>query len=88
MAYTIVYSPQAERYLLRLTRSQAQRILNHMESIALDPFQINNNIVKLSGTASSFRLRVGDTRVIYAVDTKSKHIYIAKVAPRGSAYTQ
>lgn len=86
-SYSLLYSKQADKYLLRLTRVKAGKILNRMESIAQDPLKPDNNITKLTGTKSSFRLRIGDIRIIYFLDISNKSIYIIKVAPRGSVYS-
>lgn len=87
MAYTIFYSRLSEKYLSRLTLSNANRILNRLESLANNPHKPDNNIVKLQGTISSFRLRIGDIRVIYLLDEENRIIYVTKIAPRGSAYS-
>lgn len=86
MIYKIYYSSFSEKYLLRLNKFKAESILKRIQYVALDPFKIDNNTIKLSGTTSSYRLRIGDIRVIYELDTKNKIIYIAKISPRGSVY--
>lgn len=86
MSYKIYYSSSSEKYLLRLPKSKTDSILKRIKYIALDPFKQDNNIVNLAGTISSFRLRIGDIRVIYHLNTKNKTIYIVKIAPRGSVY--
>ncbi len=85
MNYQIYYSHQAEKYLSRLTPSRIALILKRIEHISYDPFRFNN-IAKLQGTVSCFRLRIGDIRVIYELNLKSKTMYVIKIAPRGSIY--
>lgn len=87
MRYKIYYSPVAEKYLLHLSRSKAHSLLNRIQYVATDPFKKDNNIVRLVGTISSYRLRVGDIRVIYELDQKNKIIYVVKIASRGSVYS-
>jgi len=87
MKYTVFYSRESEKYLRRLTPTSLKRILSRIEKLAENPFEADNNIVKLVETESSFRLRIGDIRVIYYVDIKKRSIYINKIAPRGSAYS-
>ncbi|MBI4225848.1 type II toxin-antitoxin system RelE/ParE family toxin [Candidatus Roizmanbacteria bacterium] len=87
MVYKIIYSLSAEKYLSRLTISKASAILKRITYVATDPFRQDNNIVKLAGTLSSYRLRIGDIRLIYQVDTKVKIIYVVKIAPRGAIYS-
>lgn len=87
MAYKVLYSPQAEKYLARLTSSKAASILKRVIYVTSDPFKTDNNIVRLSGTVSSYRLRIGDIRVVYELNAKSKIMYVVKIAPRGSVYS-
>ncbi len=86
MSYKIYYSGLAEKYLFRLPKSKTDSILKRIQYIALDPFKQDNNIAKLVGTVSSFRLRIGDVRVIYQLDTKNKTMYVVKIVSRGSVY--
>ena len=86
MAYQLLYSRQSEKYLSRLTPSKANRVLKRIESLAKDPHKTDNNILKLTGTTSSFRFRIGDIRIIYYLDEEKKWIIVSKIAPRGSAY--
>ncbi|OGK24570.1 hypothetical protein A2954_00055 [Candidatus Roizmanbacteria bacterium RIFCSPLOWO2_01_FULL_37_12] len=86
MSYKIFYSQEAEKYLGRLTSSKAKSILERITYVAGDPFKPDNNITKLTGTISSYRLRIGDLRVIYELDVKDKLMYVVKIKPRGSAY--
>ncbi len=86
MKYFVLYSKQSEKYLSRLTKSKTITILNRIEFIASNPSKPDNNIRKLIGTSSSYRLRIGNFRVIYHLDAGNKTIFITKIAPRGSAY--
>ena len=86
MSYRILYSSRAEKYLTRLTSSKVNTILNRIEYVSLNPFKQDNNIKKLSGTVSSYRLRIGDIRVIYDLNTQIKTMFVVKIAPRGSIY--
>lgn len=87
MAYKVYYSSSSEKYLLRLTKTKAHSIVKRIQYVALNPFKQDNNINKLAGTMSSYRLRIGDARVIYEVYAKNKIMYVVKIAPRGSVYS-
>ena len=86
MSYRIFYSSRAEKYLHRLTSSKLNTILNRIENVSLNPFKRDNNIKKLSGTISSYRLRVGDIRIIYELNIQTKIMFVVKIAPRGAVY--
>jgi len=86
MSYQVFYSFGADRYLSRLTSSKVGTILNRIKYVSLNPFKPDNNVKKLSGTISSYRLRIGDMRIIYELDIKTKTLFVVKIAPRGSIY--
>ena len=85
--FKVVFSRVSEKYLSRLTPSKEKNILSRIEKLSVDPFVMDNNIVKLEGTKRSFRLRMGNIRIIYAIDKEDQQIFINKIAPRGSAYS-
>ena len=43
-------------------------IINKIDDLAADPFAPNNNVTALTA-ADGFRLRIGDWRVLYRLDT-------------------
>ena len=87
MTYRVYYSKESVKYLSRLTPSSIKRLFSRIEKLAKNPFADDNNIAKLTGTKSSYRIRIGDTRVIYYIDREKRVIYITKIAPRGSVYS-
>lgn len=87
MKCTVLYLKASQKYLKRLTPSKISTILKRIEKAASNPLASNINIVKLIGTKSSYRLRIGNIRVVYELDTVDKIMYVAKIAPRSSAYS-
>ena len=88
MNYSIYYSTSAEKYILRLPKSKAESTIKRMQYVASNPFKKDNNIAKLAGTVSSYRLRIGDIRVVYWLDQEHKKMYVTKIAPRGFVYSE
>ena len=88
MNYSIYYSTSAEKYILRLPKSKAESTIKRMQYVASNPFKKDNNIAKLAGTVSRYRLRIGDIRVVYWLDQEHKKMYVTKIAPRGSVYSE
>ncbi|MDX9970837.1 MAG: type II toxin-antitoxin system RelE/ParE family toxin [Candidatus Gracilibacteria bacterium] len=79
MAYKLVYSSTAEKDLERIDRVQSVKILKKVnEYIGLD-----NPLVKakkLKGfDVDTFRFRVGDYRVIFRLDEKTKILVVLVV---------
>ena len=59
-------------------------VFDKIDRLAADPFAPNPDASALKG--GGFRLRVGDWRVLYQIDTKEKLLKIAAILARGSAY--
>jgi mRNA interferase RelE/StbE len=83
--YRIEIEVEAERALRRMPRNVAKRIRSKILALAEDPFARNRNVSKLSGR-DAWRLRIGDWRALYTVDTENHMISVMVIRPRGSAY--
>ena len=86
MSYTITYSREAARQMARLgkrDRRTAQRITRAIEAMAADPF--SGDVKRMKG-APWYRRRVGDWRIIFAVDGDRLVVEIIRVAHRREAY--
>jgi mRNA interferase RelE/StbE len=73
-----------EHDLKRIDKQYIPRILEAIESLAENPFPVQSK--KLKGSESSYRLRVGDYRVIYQVDQENKTVVIYHIRHRKGAY--
>ncbi len=73
-----------EHDLKRIDRQYISKILDAIESLAKNPFPVQSR--KLKDSESCYRLRVGDYRVIYQVDTENKFVIIYHVRHRKDAY--
>jgi mRNA interferase RelE/StbE len=83
--YNITYSKAATKSLLRMPRNTAKLIREKLEVIAADPHADHPNAKKLQGR-EGYRLRVGDWRVLYTIQSEKLVIVVLKVASRGEAY--
>lgn len=77
--YQLIIRPRAEKHFSRLPRKLQQKITNSLKKLEENPFQASLDIKKLAGTKTSFRLRVGELRVIYQLDTKVKQISVEDI---------
>ncbi len=68
-----------------MPRNTAQLIRQKLELLALDPFAPNPNVTRLQGRPG-YRLRVGDSRIIYDVEDGRLIILVLRIAPRGGVY--
>lgn len=76
----IEYSKKAVKYINTLDRPTKQRIKEGIEKL---PF---GDIKKLKGIENSYRLRIGDLRVLFCMD--NNYIFIDNIIPRGQAYNR
>ncbi len=76
---------EARRRLRGMPNNAERTIIGKIDDLAAEPFAPNNNVTALKAT-DGFRLRVGDWRVLYTLDTKARTITIAAIVPRGEAY--
>ncbi|MBI4393376.1 MAG: type II toxin-antitoxin system RelE/ParE family toxin [Euryarchaeota archaeon] len=89
MAYRILIGPKAMRELEYLPSDVAARIKAALRTLEEDPFtpRPKADIRRLHGTAGrapAYRLRVGDYRVQYAVESKT--VLVTRVFARGEGY--
>jgi mRNA interferase RelE/StbE len=83
-SYRIEWKRSAIKELKRLPREAVRRILQVVEPLARDPYP--PGIRKLVGSEHTYRIRVGDYRVIYSVQESILVIQIIRVGHRKDIY--
>jgi len=85
--YNVDFVPSAAREHKKLP-ADARKVITRVlgGALALDPFSRALNTKKLEQPLSGYRLRIGDYRVLYTVDTKRKQIVVYRVRHRKDAY--
>ncbi len=73
-----------EHDLRRIDRQYIPRILDAIEGLAENPFPVQSR--KMKSSESSYRLRVGNYRVIYQVDAANKVVTIYHARHRKEVY--
>ena len=68
-----------------MPRNTAKLIREKLKVIAADPHADHPNAKKLQGR-EGYRLRAGDWRVLYTIQSEKLIIMVLKVASRGEAY--
>lgn len=84
MAYQLDVRPSVEHDLRPVPAAMVTRILNRMGALVDDPFPPQSE--PLTGMARTYRLRVGDYRVIYTVDHDESLVTVHAVRNRRDAY--
>ena len=77
--YSLIVRPKAERHFAKLPRNLQEKIAKKLKHLENDPFQSGLDIKKLAGTQKSYRLRVGELRVIYQLDSSIKKISVEDI---------
>ena len=84
--YRIIYAREISKFLKKVSLNQLQKIKTKMELVARDPFSSHPDLTSLKGITGGYRLRVGNLRVVYELDSKKKTIIVWKIDFRGSVY--
>lgn len=81
----ILFVKSAEKELLRLNKSLAQRIFKKINLLENNPHGQSSQ--KLEG-GKGYRIRIGDYRVVYTIDNENQIILIIKIGHRKEIYKQ
>ena len=89
MSFEVRLHPDVVKFLGDLNPETKKRLKSGIKSLELDPFKSrsHSDIKKLKGTKKRedlYRLRVGDYRVIYAVEEST--IFVLEIITRERGY--
>ena len=80
----ISFRRSVERDFKRIDRKEIPRLMSAIELLTENPFPINSR--KLVGSEFTYRLRVGDYRVVYFIKAEHQEIEIERVRHRKDVY--
>ncbi|MBI5049242.1 MAG: type II toxin-antitoxin system RelE/ParE family toxin [Deltaproteobacteria bacterium] len=84
VSFKIEWKGSSERDIRNIDRQYVHRIINVIESLSENPFPVQ--FKKLRDSELTYRIRVGDYRVIYQVDLQKKVVTIYHIRHRKDAY--
>ncbi len=84
LKYSVVFARSARKELENLYRSIALRVFKKIEALPLNPRPAGCK--KLAGQNALWRIRIGDYRVIYAIDDTRRLIDITIIRHRSKVY--
>jgi len=84
VSYEVKFSKGAKKQFRKLPLNVQQRIQTKINELAIEPRP--NGVKKLQGDDNSYRLRVGDYRVIYEVVDNVLIVTVIKVGHRSDIY--
>lgn len=82
--YSIEFTREAAKALGKMPRNVCELVRSKIDDLARDPFGAAN-VKKLVGRPG-YRLRVGDWRVIYELESGRLVVRVLEVGPRGGVY--
>lgn len=83
--FDVVLNRRARSYLRRVDVSTARLLEECFADLAVNPFG-GNRIKRLVGRGGEIRYRVGDLRVVYTVDRRTRVVTVVDIGPRGQIY--
>jgi len=85
--FTLKIKRKALRTLEKIDPNQKQKIKSIMLILKNDPLPFKKtDISKLKGYDNTYRIRLGNTRIVYEILWKDKTILIHYAGPRKKAY--
>ncbi|MFH0766255.1 MAG: type II toxin-antitoxin system RelE/ParE family toxin [Calditrichota bacterium] len=82
--YIIRFTKAAQRDFDGLASHLQTRIVRQLRILEVNPY--TSKCLKLSGRDNVYRLRVGDYRILYRVDTVIRIVRITRIAHRREVY--
>ena len=83
-SFEIRWKTSAKKELKTLTQPTILKILKVIESLAENPYP--HGTKKLQGTEHTYRLRIGDYRIIYSVESSILLIEVIRIGHRKEVY--
>jgi mRNA interferase RelE/StbE len=84
--YSLTFRPAALRALRKLDRQIAEPIKAATEALQDDPRPPGSKM--LTGAHGVWRIRIGDYRVVYAIDDQRRIVRVAAAGHRRDVYTR
>lgn len=84
MRFEVRLFKKTYRQLEALDKEVARRILEKLRELEENPFP--KGVLKLQGLKDSYRIRVGDYRILYTILYKEKIILVFRIEHRRGAY--
>ena len=84
MSYQIVIPKPAQKQLDSISKIERDRLILTLRSLANEPRP--NGVKKLKGYDNTYRVRVGDYRIIYEIKDRELIVLLLSVSHRKDAY--
>ncbi len=82
MTWTVIVAKAARKQLAKFPVKDQDRIVASLQAIVTDPF--SGDTLKLEGAGERWRRRVGNYRVFFSVEPRSKTVAVSMISRRTS----
>jgi mRNA interferase RelE/StbE len=82
--YKIIVKKSVEKDIRRLDKKEIPKVTAAIQQLAVNPFPASSK--KLVGSENTYRLRIGDNRILYIVDNDLVEISVERVRHRKDVY--
>lgn len=83
-SFKILFSRSAEKDLRHVETSRIRSIMEQIEALGENPRPTGTR--KLVGSHASYRIRIGDYRVVYTIDDAIRIVEIRRIRHRKDVY--
>ncbi|MGA2476295.1 MAG: type II toxin-antitoxin system RelE/ParE family toxin [Terriglobia bacterium] len=83
-SYSVRFKPSVEKDLRNLPKGTVSRVMLRIDSLAENPFP--PGFAKLVSTGRMYRVRAGDYRIVYEVDSSAGIVTVHYVRHRPEVY--
>ena len=85
--FVVKVKRRAFKALEGLPRDYRLRVLEALDELSTNPIPFKRyDLKKLKGYEDTFRIRIGNIRIVYTIDWDSKNIIVHYIGPRERAY--
>tara|TARA_Y100000310_G_C20325307_1_gene642687 strand:+ start:379 stop:636 length:258 start_codon:yes stop_codon:yes gene_type:complete len=85
MSFSIVYDKQPIKFLKNQDKLIVKRIVGKIDSLIDNP--VSHNVKPIVGKHNCFRLRTGDYRILYRINSNTNNLIVFKIDKRSKAYS-
>jgi mRNA interferase RelE/StbE len=82
--FSLEFSHQAQKFIKKCDSALSRRIIDKIKKLEIDP--VPHDAKRIIGEEKTFRIRVGDYRILYEIGWDSNKILIAVIDNRSKVY--
>ena len=85
-SFRVEWKPSTKKDLRRIPMDQVARIVDAAGSLAVEPRPVGSQ--KLQAAGHTYRVRVGDYRVVYTISDAAETVTVTRVRHRKDVYRE